>query len=59
MTNLLMWAADPVNPMVLGALLYLWTGAALYFLDKPWFGGMWIAYAFANFFLIQHTLTGK
>lgn len=59
MMAIITWAADPVKPMVIGALLYVWIALALYFTGKPWFGGMWLAYAAANLFLIGHTITGK
>jgi len=45
--------------MVLGALLYVWIGVAMMLTDKPFFGGMWFAYAFANLFLVLHATTGR
>jgi len=57
--SLISFGTNPVYPMVLGALLYVWIGVALVVTDKPYFGGMWFAYAFANAFLVLHSLTGR
>ena len=59
LTSILLWGADPTKPMIIGALLYVWTGVALYYSDKPYFGSVWFMYALANLFLVFHTTTGR
>lgn len=50
---------NPIYPIILATILYLWVCLGFTLSDKPWFAGMWAAYAVANFCLLMHAVTGR
>lgn len=52
----LVWAAkNPVPPMLMGCVLYIWIALGFMMLNEKWMGGMWFCYAIANIMLAGHT----
>lgn len=56
MIDLLAWAAkNPVPPMLMGVVLYMWIGGGFLYMKEYWMSGMWFSYAFANLMFAGHT----
>jgi hypothetical protein len=55
MNSIFLWATNPVWPMIMGAVLYIWITIGFFYKGWPWFGTMWLCYAFANLALAMHS----
>jgi len=54
--EILLFGANPVIPISIGIVLYIWIAIGYSMSGKPWFGGMWLCYSAANLFVLIHTL---
>jgi hypothetical protein len=48
--------ANPIIPVAIGILIYLWATAGWSYIGRPFMGAMWFFYGMANLALILDTL---